>query len=342
MTIEKDKKLSPYTTFGVGGLAKLFVVVKNIQEAAEAVTFARKEKLPMFVLGGGSNVVISDEGFDGMVIKNEIKGSKFKENFLIAGAGENWDDVAKKAVEAGLEGIECLSGIPGSFGGAIVQNIGAYGQTLGDVVDAVEAIDLETGQIEVFAKNECDYSYRNSLFKKHPGVFLVTAATLKLHEINRGNTTYPSVKEHFSEKKTPPTLSEVREAVIGIRASKGMVIMHEYESYKSAGSFFKNPIITAEHYDKIQPLVKCPGTWYWVESDGIKVSAACLVTSAGFSKGQMFDAVQISPKQPLAIINPGSATAKDIQNLAEKIKSEVMRKFAIPLEEEIVYVGKIR
>src|SRR5262249_9076120 len=153
-------------------------------------------------------------------------------------------------------------------------------------------------------KYECEFDYRNSLFKKHPGRYLICAATLKLNEINRANISYPLVKKHF-EGKPNPTLADVRKAVIEIRAAKGMVILPEFESYKSAGSFFKNPIISAEQFDRIQHLIQCPDPWYWVQTEGIKVSAACLVAQAGFEKGFIQDGAQISPKQPLALINPG-------------------------------------
>lgn len=338
METKQNIDLKSYTTFGIGGRAKFFCTVTSIQETLDAIAFAQRTDLPVFVLGGGSNVLISDLGFDGLVIKIEIKGTKIEDRYFKVGAGENWDDVVKKAIDAKLEGIECLSGIPGTFGGAIVQNIGAYGQTLSDVVDAVEVLDTSDAQIKTLSGDECGFEYRNSLFKKNPAKYIVVAAALKLNEIDRGNISYPSIKKIFDGK--PASLAQVREAVIKTRAEKGMVILPEYESYKSAGSFFKNPVISDIQFDKIFKSISCPDPWYWPVTGGVKVAAACLVTQAGFKKGEIIDAAQISPRQPLAIINPGFATSKDIRKASELIKSKVREKFGVELEEEIIYVGK--
>jgi UDP-N-acetylmuramate dehydrogenase len=339
MTIDKEQNLKLYTTFNIGGKAKLFAKVGNLKEALEAIAYAQDKKFNVFVLGGGSNILVSDHGFDGLVIKNEIKGFKVKEQFITVGGGENWDEVVKRVIDLNLSGIECLSGIPGSFGGAVAQNIGAYGQTLADVVDSVEAIEISTGHVKVYNKSECEFEYRNSLFKKNQGQYFITAAILKLSFIARPNISYRALKSYFQDK-LQPTLTDGRRAVLNLRAAKGMLISEEFESYKSAGSFFKNPIISAEHFDKIKSLINCPNDWYWVETNGIKVAAACLVESAGFKKGQIIEAAQISPRQPLAIINPGNAGSKDVLTAANKIKTAVMNKFKIQLEEEVVYVGK--
>ena len=337
MEIKENIKLAGYTTFGIGGNARFFCVVASIQEALEAIDFAKKNNLKIFLLGGGSNVLVSDEGFGGLVIKNEIKGFKQKENFLTFGGGEIWDDCVKKAIGLNLEGLECLSAIPGTFGGAVVQNIGAYGQTLAEVVDSVEVVDVALGEIQVFARQECGFEYRNSLFKKNRNQYLVVAAVLKLNEINRANISFYALKKYF-EGQPLPSMQQVREAVIEIRASKGMVILPGHDGYKSAGSFFKNPVISEAQFEKIKELVTCPDPWFWLQTSGIKVSAACLVTQAGFKKGDILDAAQISPKQPLALINPGFAHASDIKKLAGKIKKGVLDKFGVELEEEIVYI----
>ncbi|HEX5429826.1 MAG TPA: UDP-N-acetylmuramate dehydrogenase [Patescibacteria group bacterium] len=336
MTIERNINLAKFTTFGIGGEASFFTVAKSVQDVLDAYGYAREHDLRIFLLGGGSNVLISDQGFDGLVIKNELKGFTNEGNYISVAAGESWDETVQKVIALKFQGIECLSGVPGTFGGAIVQNIGAYGQTLSDVVDSVEVLDTIDGKVKILSKPECEFEYRNSLFKKNSGRHLVLQGVLKLFEIDRGNISFLSLGREFVGEN--PSLSQVRQKVLTIRASKGMVIMPEYESYKSAGSFFKNPVVSETQFEKFKASIRCPDPWYWNQSDGVKVSAACLITQAGFSKGQVMDAAQISSKQALAIINPGNAKASDIKNLAEKIKAGVRNKFGVELEEEIVYI----
>lgn len=340
MEIREKVKLADYTTFKVGGDAGYFTIVRSEEDAKEAVNFAKQKKIPIFILGGGSNIVVSDDGFQGLVIKNEIKGLEVKGDYMEAGGGENWDELVKVAVEMDLQGIECLSGIPGSFGGAVVQNVGAYGQTLADRIDSVEALDTESGQIKFLGKRECLFAYRTSLFKQNPGKYIVTKATMKLYPNRQPTLAFPAVERFFADNPNP-TLLDVRKAVIEIRAGKGMVISAMHESYKSAGSFFTNPVISREDFDKIFTMIKCPDNWYWLDESGllVKVAAACLITQAGFAKGQMIGQAQVSPKQPLAIINPGKATAADIKSAAETIKAAVRDKFGVELTEEIIYVG---
>lgn len=324
MEIREQINLKNYTTFGIGGRARYFVVCKKIEEVQEAIKFAKENNLEIFVLGGGSNVLVSDNGFEGLVIKLELKGFEVTDRYLEAHAGEVWDEMVKVVVEVGLQGIECLSGIPGSFGGAIVQNIGAYGQTLADRVESVEAIIVETGELKTFSRAECKFEYRGSIFKSNPGKYIVTRAVLKLNLDSAPELKYPSVQKMF--EGVNPSLKTVRQGVIEIRAQKGMVIMPEYESYKSAGSFFKNPVITKEQFAKIKDIVDCPGEWHWPEGENVKVAAACLITQSGNNKCDIYGAAQISPKQPLAIINPGFATAQDIAKFAEKIRTDVHNK----------------
>ncbi|MBX4205232.1 MAG: UDP-N-acetylmuramate dehydrogenase [Candidatus Doudnabacteria bacterium] len=340
MTVRENVNLKFYTTFGIGGDAKFFVVAINGSDVSEALTMAREKNLPVFILGGGSNILVSDEGFPGVVIKNEILGFEIHGREVEIGAGEIWDTSLARCLENDLQGIECLSGIPGTVGGAVVQNIGAYGQTLARVVELVEVIDLDTLETKVFKKDECEFEYRNSIFKKNPGKYCVTKLTLKLNYGGIPDITYPSVAKRFEGTARPP-ITEVRQAVIDIRAEKGMVILPGYEVLKSAGSYFKNPIVTKKKFEEILHMISCPDPWHWAEGPDIKVSAACLITQAGFSKGQMIGKAQISPFQPLAIINPDGATAEDIKFTANHIRHRVLDKFGIELTEEIVYIDTI-
>jgi UDP-N-acetylmuramate dehydrogenase len=336
MEIREKVKLAYYTTFGIGGDAKFFVSIANTPDAYEVLNLAKGKNLPIFVLGGGSNVLVSDDGFDGMVIKNEILGFEVSGREVTIGAGENWDDVVARTIAHELQGIECLSGIPGTFGGAVVQNIGAYGQTLAKVVESVEALEIETGERKNFKKDECEFEYRNSLFKKNPGKYLITKAVLKLNNGGIPDITYPSVAKRFMGER--PTLQEVRDAVIQIRAEKGMVILPQFEILKSAGSYFKNPIVDKKQFERITHMINCPDPWHWAEGPKVKISAACLIIQAGFSKGQMIGKAQISPFQPLALVNPDNANAEDVKFTATHIKLRVKEKFDIDLEEEVIYV----
>src|SRR5258708_3977346 len=224
MEIHPNYPLSQLTTFRIGGLASFFVEVSNEDELAEALKFAQEKKKEIFVLGGGSNILISDKGLDGLVIYNKISGLKIEDNGMVTvNAGENWDDVVARAVEKDLAGIECLSGVPGSAGGAVVQNIGAYGQTLGENILEVYVVSASSGERKTFSREACKFSYRSSFFKKTPGQYVVVGFMLKLmHETH-----------HY-------ILADLRQFIIKIRASKGYLIMPGYERYNTAGIFIIN------------------------------------------------------------------------------------------------------
>lgn len=331
--------LSEITTFHIGGKADYFVSVKNPIELDEALRQAMEKSLPVLVLGRGSNVLASDDGFRGLVIQNQIKGITLNaDNSLKVGAGEYWDDVVTFAISKNLGGIECLSAVPGSAGGAAVQNIGAYGQTLGDLVTEVVAIEISSGKEKVFTASECEFGYRTSWFKKNPNKYVVTEFTIRLNPQAPANTSYAHVAKHF-EGKPHPTLGEVREFIIRLRASKGYLIMLGYESYNTAGSFFKNPVVSEDVYTPLREVLGSPDlNRFWPMKDGVKIAAAFLMQEAGFGKGYREGAVGISPKHSLSLVNFGGATSQDVKNLAEKIKETVYKKFGIRLEEEVLYV----
>lgn len=343
LNIEQDKNLAEYTTMGVGGNAKYFIEIFDERGLIQAVEFAQEKGLQVFILGGGSNVIISDQGFAGLVILNRITGVDVDEpsGLVKGGAGENWDNVVEKVVAKGLSGIECLSGIPGTLGGAAVQNIGAYGQTFGDVIEKVEAFNVAEEAIEEFSLEKCEFDYRTSKFKNNPN-YILTHVYFRLQK-GKPKVSYHDIVEYFKLKNIEPTLPSVREATIKIRAGKGMVVLPEYEIYRSVGSFFTNPILEKMHFDKIYPELKfeSPATpWHWDLPDGrVKISGAYLISKAGFPKGYKNGEVGISPRQNLSIINLEQAKASDIKALAETIKSEVYKRFGVILSEEVVYVG---
>ncbi|MBX4186653.1 MAG: UDP-N-acetylmuramate dehydrogenase [Candidatus Doudnabacteria bacterium] len=339
MEIKARQPLSELTTFRIGGEASFFAEVQNDMELKEALGFAKSKNLKVFILGGGSNILISDHGFDGLVIRNQIKGLEISDDgFLTVGAGESWDRVVAETVAKNFAGIECLSGVPGTAGGAVVQNIGAYGQTIADSVVEVEAISIDSGEKKIFQKSECAFTYRNSIFKKIPSEYVVTKLRLKLEANGKPNISYAHVQKHFSNKPNP-TLADLRDFIIKLRASKGYLIMPGFECYQTAGSYFKNPVVSREIFEKLKPTLGVPElNRYWEMPNGVKIAAAFLMQEAGFAKGYKAGSVGISPKHSLSLINLGNAQASDIQSLAEQIKQAVQEKFGVKLEEEILFV----
>ena len=361
--VEENVILAPYTTFHIGGVAKYFFTAKSADDMMRAVSAAVECSVPFFVLAGGSNILVSDQGFDGLVILSQIHGLhtelKRGKAIVTAGAGESWDIIVARAVENNWAGIECLSGIPGTVGAAPVQNIGAYGQSVGEAVQSVEVVDSRDGTRVTFNNAQCGFGYRTSILKKARGRYIITKVILALTPNGAPLIAYHDLQEYFpsppplsggegdrakarsGEGATIPSLAEVRNAVIEIRARKGYVIMPEYECYKTAGSFFMNPIVSREQFEKLQSIIQgCYDPWSWPFPNGqVKVSAACLLQSAGFPKGYRRGVVGISPKHSLSIVNFGNATAREVIALAEDIKKSVQEKFGIKLEEEVQLVG---
>lgn len=346
--VRENEPLAPYTTFQIGGPARYFFAAHTTEDVERAVQVALQCQMPFFVLSGGSNILVSDAGFAGLVILNTIKGLQWRiaddSVTVVAGAGENWDALVAQCVGKNLVGVECLSGIPGAVGAAPVQNIGAYGQSVDSVIEKVEAVDATTGACRVFSRAQCEFGYRTSIFKQAQGRYIITRVTFKLNVHGEPRVAYHDLQQYFAGKT--PTLAQVRQAVIEIRARKGYVIMPEYECYKTAGSFFMNPIISAEQFEKVCSVVLreanggCADPWFWKLADEqVKVSAACLLQSAGFSKGYRRGAVGISPKHALSIVNFAQATAREVLALAQAIKVRVREKFGIELQEEVQLVG---
>lgn len=339
MQIQANYPLAGLTTFHIGGPASYYAKVADLDELKQALNYAREKQLAVLVIGNGSNILVSDTGFNGLVIHNKIKGLTIEDSGLVMiGAGENWDEVVGQAVEKGLAGIECLSGVPGSAGGAVVQNIGAYGQTVGEVVFEVSAIEIATGQAKSFSADECEFKYRSSWFKSNSNKYIVTSFQLKLKPGGEPTITYAHVKKHF-DGKSKPSLSDLREFIIKIRASKGYLIMPGYESYKTAGSFFKNPVISQEKFEQLKPMLGDQTlNRFWPTSNGVKLAAAYLMEQSGFQKGYREGNVGISPKHSLSLINFGNASAGEVKALADKIKNVILEKFGVKLEEEVLYV----
>src|SRR3989344_418153 len=326
MEIRKNIILAPYTTLGIGGPARDFCEVGSVDDLKSALKFSKENSLRFFILGGGSNILISDKGFDGLVIKMEIKGREFKDELLIVGAGENWDEVVVAAVERGLGGIENLSLIPGTAGAAVCQNIGAYGVELRDVLESCEVMDANFGKTKILTNANCCFGYRDSVFKSDSSL-MVLKVILKLSKNYKSNIEYPDLANLFDGKT--PAISEVREAVIKIRRSK----LPYPDEIGNAGSFFKNPVVAAEHFEKI--ILNHPGLKGFRLPDGsVKLSAAQLTEKCGW-KGKIWGNVGVSNKHSLVLVNYGKGTAGEVANLAEDIKRSVKDGFGVKLEPEV-------
>ena len=334
---EEHVPLAPLTTLGVGGSARWFVDARSVHDVADASTW---RDLPVFVLGGGSNLVVSDDGFDGIVVHVGIHGIETTASGtatqLSVGAGESWDRVVGHAVMRHLAGIECLSGIPGTVGGTPVQNVGAYGQEVSSVIDTVEVFDRRTRDVRRFAAAECGFGYRTSRFKREDaGRFVICTVTFTLHAGAPSTVTYPDRVEYFSRQKlASPDLCQVRDAVLAVRRRKGMVIDAADPDTRSVGSFFMNPVVDRATYDRLR---SAPG--YSIDNDTVKVPAAWLIEHSGFTRGHVDGAVGLSTKHPLAIVNRGGATARDVVRLALRIKRTVHERFGIALRPEPIFVG---
>jgi UDP-N-acetylmuramate dehydrogenase len=347
MQILENVALAPLTTFKVGGPARYFCEAKTSQEVSEAVAFAQTRNFPLFVLGGGSNLVISDSGWPGLVIKIGITGiedrSEDGKKIFEVGAGEEWDKFVALAVAKNCAGVECLSGIPGSVGGTPVQNVGAYGQEVSETIDSVLALDLKDGQLHELCSDACGFSYRSSIFNtSQKGRYIIVRTTYALTPGGEPQVRYADLKKHFFGWEEKPTLADVREAVRRIRASKGMLITPGDDDCRSAGSFFKNPVLSHEEHEALTQKAKAKGfevpSYPALESQH-KVSAAWLVEHSGFRKGFGDGRVGISRKHALAIVNRGEATASDVLDFKEHIQDRVEEIWGIRLHPEPVFVG---
>lgn len=340
MRIKKNISFRKLTTLKVGGLARYYIEVENRKELVRACNFAKSQGLEILVVGGGSDILVGDNDFAGVVIK--YTGQKLKIKNLgsraevTVEAGMPWDDLVKWTVDHNLQGIECLSGIPGTVGAAPVQNIGAYGQELKDTFVSLKAYDFRECSWVTFFKKDCQFGYRESIFKK-PGIkgrYLISEITLRLKKNTPSPILYDSLKKYLvSQKKTQPTLLDVRRAILALRSQR----LPDYRQIPNAGSYFKNPIVSRKKAEALRN--KYPEMPYFVEDKKkVKLFAAWLIEKAGW-KGRKYKNAQVSEQNALVITNPGGrASAGEIKELAEKISRDVKKIFGIKLEPEVQYL----
>jgi UDP-N-acetylmuramate dehydrogenase len=344
--------LAPYTTLQIGGPARFFVEVASEAEVVETASFAQDRGLPLFILGGGSNVLISDAGFDGVVMRvaAPISRSELHDGdtvLLEVGAGECWNDVVLYAVDRGYAGIECLAGIPGDVGGTPVQNVGAYGQEVAETIVKVRVYDLQARNFVDLDHTACRFGYRRSLFNTDErGRYIVTAVTYRLRPGGEAALRYADLARHFAstlEAGTKPTLCQVYDAVRSIREQKGMLVGQGGADGRSAGSFFKNPVVPYAVVSQVAVGADCKPDEvprYAVGDGMVKLPAAWLVERAGFHKGFAMGRSAISSRHALALVNLGGSSAAELIALRDAVVEGVERRFGVHLEQEPVQPGE--
>jgi UDP-N-acetylmuramate dehydrogenase len=335
---QRDVPLAPLSTLEVGGPARWYVRAASVEDVQRAHAWAAARDLPVFVLGGGSNIVVADRGYDGLVLHASLRGIRIGERgdeaMVDAGAGEPWDPLVARVVDRGYGGLECLSGIPGAVGGTPIQNVGAYGQEVASAIESVTVVDRRSSETVALRASECAFAYRQSRFKDaDAGRFTVCRVVFRVRRQDP-LLDYPDVMAWAAQRGlTSPTLRDVRDAVLAIRRAKGMVLDQGDPDTRSVGSFFTNPLMPAA----AQRELGAPG---FAMPDGrVKVPAAWLIERAGFTKGFAAGGAGLSSKHPLAIINRGGARAEEIVALAFRIKQTVLERFGVSLRTEPIFVG---
>ncbi|MBI5005059.1 MAG: UDP-N-acetylmuramate dehydrogenase [Candidatus Lloydbacteria bacterium] len=333
--------MASHTTFRIGGPARYFCEVSNEAELQEALAFAEKKAVPVFILGGGSNVLISDGGFPGLVIKMCLHGKEYSDDGsftrVVAHSGESWDALVADTVAKGLYGIENLSAIPGTVGASPIQNIGAYGQEVKDVIEWVEVFDSRTKEVRRLSNAECVFAYRHSVFKKKENKnLIVLRVAFRLSAEARPNMRYPGVSEYLSEKGiTNPNPACMREAIIAIRKAK----LPDIRETGTAGSFFKNPLLPRTHSHIFKNLFPEAPLYPHTDTHD-KISAAWLIKYVGGEKRFRRGDAAIYLRQPLVLVNHHRATAKDVFLLAHDIQSHIKKEIGVALEFEVETIGE--
>jgi UDP-N-acetylmuramate dehydrogenase len=344
--LQRNVPLAPLTTLGIGGPAKHFVRAESVDEIREVMAWAVAQREPLFVLGGGSNVLIADEGFDGVVLQIDLRGITLREEdaesvLVYVAAGERWDDFVAFAVDRGWAGIECLSGIPGLTGATPIQNVGAYGQEVSETIIRVEAIERDTGRVVTLTNQECGFGYRQSVFKNAAkDRYIVVGVTFRLNPRGAGTIRYPELQKYLDEHDIDVRdLRQVRGAVIAIRKRKGMVLDPSDPDTRSDGSFFMNPVMIAPRFDEFLRRAATKDVPHFPFGDQVKLSAAWLIEHAGFLKGFMHGNVGLSSKHTLAVINRGGGTAREVRELVGMIQERVRERFGVDIQPEPNFIG---
>ena len=352
--LRKNEPLSGKTTFRVGGPASFYLDAYDEPSIREAISWAHARGVQLAVLGGGSNILVADRGVDALVLRVGIRGIRHEMTgsrvHVFVGAGESWDAFVEKSVAEHWAGIECLSGIPGDVGAAPIQNIGAYGQEVSEVIDHVQVIDGQSGVSTNIHAKDCAFGYRDSIFKRSvQGQTIVIGVSFSLESGGTPAIRYAELQRTMKDigKDARPTLADVRAAVLELRRRKSMLLDPSDENVRSAGSFFVNPVIDENSWAIVRSRIETanvlsPGETIPQFSAGpgrVKLAAAWLIERAGFSKGFGDGPVGLSTKHSLAIVNRGGAKATDILQFARRIQDRVHERFSVRLVPEPVMLG---
>jgi UDP-N-acetylmuramate dehydrogenase len=347
VALQEHVPLAGYSTIGLGGEARYFALCRSEEDIQQALRFAREHALRVQVLGGGSNTLFADQGFNGLVLRVGLEGISYREEgewcIVSASAGEEWGDLVKGCIQRGLGGVECLSGIPGKVGATPIQNVGAYGQEVGDTIISVDTLERDSLATVGFPGRECEFEYRQSRFKgKDSGRYIVTRVTFRLQREALPSIRYPELRKQIESQidlhvlgRGRPALEAVASAVVALRRKKSMVLDPKDGQSKSLGSFFMNPVISPEAFEHLRD--RCGNVPSFAAEGGVKVPAAWLVEQAGFRKGYRRGGAAISANHALALVNLGTTT-EELLVLAHAIQEGVRRQFGISLEMEPVIV----
>ncbi len=335
MRLLENVSLAELTTLRLGGVARFYVSVYSITDLREAVHFAQAKHLPVWILGGGSNTLFTEDGWPGLVIHIALSGTEYKEDTkgdarVIAGAGERWDTLVQDTVSQGFWGLENLSYVPGSVGATPVQNVGCYGVSVGDCIDWVEVYDRRDDALHILSPNSCAFGYRDSIFKHPEGAsYIVTRVAYRMKTRKTPVLEYKELAERFMA--TPPnTPTEVREALRDIRGRK----FPDLTRVGTAGSFFKNPIVHKSSVKDIEQWLKCPVPQYPVDDEQVKIPLAWLLEVLGW-KGRRVGSVGTWDAHALVLVHYGGGTASDLLAFIESIESDVRRRTTIRIEPEV-------
>jgi UDP-N-acetylmuramate dehydrogenase len=334
LKVNENVSLAPFTTLGVGGRARYVIIVTTTEELQEAVQYARQRSLPFFVFGGGSNVLVVDQGYDGVVIVMRMLGRTNTRagsmQYVTAAAGEQFDDVIAWTVQEGWWGLENLSHIPGTVGATPVQNVGAYGVEVADHVSTVTVFDTRECIERVLTRDECLFSYRDSIFKQQPGRYIITFVTFVLSTESCPRITYKDLAHWFGDETIKVTQQSIRDAVISIRSRK----FPDWHIEGTAGSFFKNPIVSEEYATRLQQ--QYPELPLYPAVDGnIKISLGYVLDKICHRKGYMRNGVRLYEEQALVLVTSKNNTATAVAQFAEEIKKVVFEKIGLAIEEEV-------
>lgn len=350
--IQRNVPLAPLTTLRVGGAAKELVVAERERDLIDAVRDCDARGQRAFILGGGSNLLVADEGFDGRVVRVATKGVEIRHDgdvaTLHAAAGEVWDELVARAVSDSLAGVECLSGIPGLVGATPIQNVGAYGQEVSDTIAAVRVWDRVTGSVVTMPASACGFGYRDSVFKREArDRHVVLSVSFALRVGGAAALRYGELTRAIARRGEAPTLALVRDTVISLRRAKSMVLDEADADTRSAGSFFVNPVVDAGLADEVEARARSLGALrddetmprFAAEGGRVKLAAGWLIERAGVAKGTRLGDAAVSQKHSLALVNRGHATAREVLALARVVRDTVRDRLGVTLTPEPVFVG---